>query len=241
MSDPAKYRTREEVRQDARGARPHRAGAPARAGAAGWRREDELKAIDEEIRAHRQRRGRVRPARSRARRDRALHRCAAARLERGWRGRSISLSTRNRRVPSCSIAREVAIAIGQDVEVANFTGCSSSGSAMRTRTGCDPPCPMARSIRIRRRRTTSSLARGRLSRRAARRRLYNRLRRGMLGRAGIAPALVPSRPTGLRLYFEIDQEKYGYPLCGGGHFQDSWDWLSALKEFTSTPPGSSAR
>ena len=50
MSDPAKYRTREEVDRSARGARPHRAG---RARILEQKRasEDELKKIDAEIRA----------------------------------------------------------------------------------------------------------------------------------------------------------------------------------------------
>jgi pyruvate dehydrogenase E1 component alpha subunit len=66
MSDPAKYRTKEEVAEDARGARPDRAAERPAAGEQGHATEDDLKKIDAEIARHRERGRRVRatPARS---------------------------------------------------------------------------------------------------------------------------------------------------------------------------------
>ena len=67
MSDPAKYRTREEVDEDAQGARPDRARARKRLLETKRRDEDDLKAIDAEVKRDR----RTTPPNSRTQRSRA--------------------------------------------------------------------------------------------------------------------------------------------------------------------------
>ena len=78
MSDPGKVPHARGSAEDARGARPHRAGAPARCWRASCVSEDEMKTIDARDPRHRQRRRRVRAERPRARRERALDGRAAA-------------------------------------------------------------------------------------------------------------------------------------------------------------------